>query len=56
MSENNLMNRKDELIEAVRKAGNQRAELILCHGVGHDVWNYAYESSKLIEWMLSQRR
>ncbi len=48
--------RSVEMADAVRACGGRSIELFLCHGVGHDVWNTAYEHTDLIDWMLAQKR
>ncbi len=37
-----------------RRGGN--AKLNICHGIGHDAWNYAYTDDELIDWLLSQHK
>lgn len=42
----NMLRRMNEL------GGN--AQLKICYGVNHDVWEYAYTDDSLIEWMMEK--
>ena len=44
-----------EMCERLKSVGGS-VELTLLHGVGHDSWSFAYERSKLIEWLISQKK
>lgn len=44
-----------EMCESLRaRGGNVR--LTLLHGVEHDSWNFAYRETRLVEWLLEQKR
>ncbi len=40
------------MVDAVRKAGGD-PECILLHAVGHNCWDWAYEHTDLLEWLVS---
>lgn len=44
-----------EMVEAVNARGGD-ATLITCEGWGHNSWDYAYEMSDLVEWLVAQKR
>lgn len=44
-----------EMVEAVKARGGE-ATLITCEGWGHNSWDYAYEMSDLVEWLVAQKR
>lgn len=44
-----------KMVNAVNAAGGS-ARLELIGGVGHAVWEYAYSSKKLFEWLLRQKK
>lgn len=44
-----------EMVESVKKHGGH-PEFFIEHGVGHECWDYAYEETNLIEWLVSKKR
>ena len=40
------------MVDAVRQAGGD-PECILLHSVGHDCWDWAYEHTDLLQWLIS---
>lgn len=44
-----------EMVETVKARGGE-ATLITCEGWGHNSWDYAYEMSDLVEWLVSRKR
>lgn len=44
-----------DMIDAVQKAGNKNALLILYHNVGHDSWQIAYDEN-LVQFLLTAHR
>ena len=44
-----------EMIRVIENAGG-RPSLTIYPGVGHDCWTLAYETTDLIEWLVSQRK
>ena len=44
-----------EMVDAVKAAGGN-PKLTLFHNVGHNAWEPAYEDTKLINWLLAQKR
>lgn len=46
----------ERMVAAVRRAGNDRAELTVHPEAGHDSWTATYADPKLYEWFLSHRR
>lgn len=45
-----------DMYRALKKYNAKNAELFLYPGVGHDVWNIAYEKTELIKWLISQKK
>ena len=43
------------MLQGINKRGG-KAQLKICYGCGHPVWNQAYSDDALIDWMMSQRR
>lgn len=44
-----------EMVDAIRRVGG-KPQMIILHAVSHESWVYAYESTDLIEWLVSQKR
>ncbi len=44
------------LIEALKKHGNENAELTVYAGVGHDSWTETYRNAEVYEWLLSHQK
>lgn len=44
-----------ELCQRLKSAGGE-VELTLLHGVGHNSWEFAYERTTLIDWLISKKR
>ena len=44
------------MVDAVRRAGNQHAELILHPEDAHDSWSRVYRDPQLYQWLLEHRR
>ena len=44
-----------EMVDAIASR-NGKAKLTLFHNVDHDSWDPAFRETRLIEWMLSQKR
>ena len=44
------------MVRALKSAGNRRTRYTEYEGAGHDIWNRAYASPELVEWMLGQTR
>ena len=42
------------MVDGVRQAGGD-PECILLHGVGHDCWDWAYEHTDLLQWLVSRK-
>lgn len=45
-----------EMVDNARKFGNSDIRLTLLHGVGHGSWEPFYEETRVIEWLLAQKR
>jgi predicted peptidase len=45
-----------EMIEALKKVGNEKVKYTEYPGVGHDCWQQAYGNAELYEWFLQQTR
>lgn len=43
------------MLKAINKRGGN-AQLKICYGVGHNVWNQAYSDEELLEWILAQKK
>ncbi len=43
------------MVAEVRKAGGN-PECLLLHGVGHDIWDWVYEHTDLLEWLVSHKK
>lgn len=43
------------MLNAINKNGGN-AQLRICYGIKHGVWNVAYEGDELVEWLLSHTR
>lgn len=43
------------MVDAVRQAGG-KPECILLHSVGHDCWDWVYEHTDLLPWLISHRK
>ncbi len=43
------------MVDAVRQAGGS-PECILLHSVGHDCWDWVYEHTDLLQWLISHRK
>lgn len=48
------VNQSDEMVSALKKLGSD-VTYSRIDGVGHDVWEYAY-NAELLDWMLSRKR
>lgn len=44
------------MMRSIHYYGNNNVELKICHGVGHDVWDYAYVGDELVDWLLSHSK
>lgn len=49
------MNESVNMLFAVNSAGGN-AKLEIYHGVGHNVYDYAYADDKMVNWMLEQKQ
>ncbi|MBQ7049158.1 MAG: prolyl oligopeptidase family serine peptidase, partial [Firmicutes bacterium] len=43
------------MMKAVNKLGGH-AEIKICYGKGHNVWEIAYQDPALYDWMMKQKR
>lgn len=43
------------MLNSVNKCGGN-AKLKICHGVGHNAWDYAYTDEELMSWLLEQKK
>ena len=43
------------MVEAVRQAGG-KPECLLLNGVGHDIWDWVYEHTDILEWLISHKK
>lgn len=43
------------MLRSIHRRGGE-AELEICYGVGHDVWNIAYGDDRLVKWLLSHKK
>jgi predicted peptidase len=50
------LRQSEEMIEALKRAGNQNARLTVYPEAGHDSWTEAYNSQELYDWLLQQTR
>jgi len=48
--------RSEEMVDAVKKAGNADVKFTRYPDAGHDSWTEAYNTAELYEWMLSHKR
>jgi predicted peptidase len=48
--------RSEEMVEALKKAGDTDVKFTRYPGVGHDSWVKAYDDPQLYEWLLSHKR
>jgi len=48
--------RSEEMIKAIKKAGNQNAQLTTYPRVGHNAWTQTYANPELYEWLLQWER
>lgn len=44
-----------EMVDAVKAQGG-KPECVILHDVGHNSWDWAYEHTDLIQWLVSQKR
>ncbi len=51
-----VLPRESELMVEYINATGGNAELFLCDGVGHDVWNVAYTDKENYYWLLGQKK
>ena len=49
------VNNSIEMVDAVNAAGGN-AKLTLCHNVLHNCWDFAYDETRLLDWLLEQKR
>ena len=50
------LQKSQEMVDALKKAGAKKVELTVYPGVGHDSWTKTYENPRLYEWLLSHKR
>ena len=43
------------MVDEIRKNGGN-PECILLHGVGHDCWDWVYEHTDILEWLISHKK
>ena len=48
--------RSEEMVDALKKAGDPEVKFTRYPGVGHDSWVKAYNDPELYEWLLSHKR
>ncbi|MCC5850883.1 MAG: prolyl oligopeptidase family serine peptidase [Verrucomicrobia bacterium] len=48
--------RSEEMVEAIREAGNPNVEFTLYPGVRHDSWTQTYANPEFYDWLLSHSR
>lgn len=48
--------RGDEMVEAMKKAGAPELKYTRYAGVGHDSWTKSYDNPELFEWFLAHKR
>jgi predicted peptidase len=48
--------RSEEMIESLKKAGNEGVKFTVYPNAGHDSWTESYNNPKLYEWFLSHTR
>lgn len=46
----------ERMVEALKKAGNEKVQFTVYPGVGHDSWTQTYNDPKFWEWLLAQKR
>lgn len=46
----------EQMIEALKKAGNEETKLTIYPEAGHDSWSEAYDNPELYEWLLQHTR
>ena len=45
-----------QMVEAIKKAGGDKAKLTIYPGVGHNSWSATYANQEVYDWLLSHRR
>lgn len=48
--------RSQQMVDAIAKAGGEKATLTIYPGVGHNSWSATYANDKVYDWLLSHRR
>lgn len=51
-----LPERSYEMVDALKKKGGSEPRLTIFHGVGHGSWDDAYLTTKVIDWLVGQKR
>lgn len=44
-----------DMVDAVNRSGGT-ARLTILHGVGHEGWDFIFHETRLVDWLISQRR
>jgi predicted peptidase len=50
------LKRSQEMVDAVKAAGNQDVQFTIYPEAGHDAWTETYNNPKLYEWFLSHKK
>jgi len=50
------LSRSQQMIDAIKEAGGEKAELTVYPGVGHNSWSATYANQKVYDWLLTHRR
>jgi predicted peptidase len=50
------LQRSQEMVEAIERAGGKRAKLTVYPGVGHNSWSPTYDNPEVYQWLLDQQR
>jgi len=50
------LHKSEEMVNALRQAGNPRVKLTVYPDAGHDAWTETYNNPEIYDWLLSHRR
>jgi predicted peptidase len=50
------LERSQEMVDAIHKAGGTKVKLTIYPGVGHNSWSQTYDNEEVFKWLLSHKR
>ena len=50
------LHKSEEMVNALRQAGNSRVKLTVYPDAGHDAWTETYKNPEVYDWLLNHRR